>query len=405
MVTVNQARNVQATFTRNTYALTVTKLGTGSGTVTSDVAGIDCGVDCAETLPHGTVVTLTAAASAGTFTGWGGLCSGTNACVVTVDGVKNVTATFMNQYWLTVSSDPAGSGSGQIASAPSGLLCGDGGTACAELFEIGSTVTLAATGNDDSDFAGWGGACSGTGACLVTIDQAKSVTATFMLKHYDLTVKVEGAGQGHVGSSPAGIDCGNDGVGGSDCVENLEHGSVVTLSATPAPGFAFAWSGACTGSGDCTVTLTHASEAVAEFYDCTNFIVTSDDDVGSGTLREALERACAGAMITFDGDHTIGLTSWQLSINTDLTIDAGAHNVTIDASRIGLNYFNGGVLRISGGHTVVLKHLTLTGGTAWRAGGILNDGSDLTIIDSTIRNNQSFGDRPSPAAGSITTAP
>src|SRR5439155_6628108 len=44
--------------------LGVSRQGLGSGVVTSSPAGIDCGTDCSETYAAGTVVTLTAAASA-----------------------------------------------------------------------------------------------------------------------------------------------------------------------------------------------------------------------------------------------------------------------------------------------------------------------------------------------------
>ena len=52
-----------------TYALTVAKAGTGSGTITSAPAGINCGADCSEPYNSATVVTLTPTAAAGsTFT-------------------------------------------------------------------------------------------------------------------------------------------------------------------------------------------------------------------------------------------------------------------------------------------------------------------------------------------------
>src|SRR4030095_5918505 len=40
-------------------------------------------------------------------------------------------------------------------------------------------VTLTATPAAGSTFAGWSGACSGTGSCTVTMSAARSVTATF----------------------------------------------------------------------------------------------------------------------------------------------------------------------------------------------------------------------------------
>ncbi|HEX8742627.1 MAG TPA: MopE-related protein [Thermoleophilaceae bacterium] len=78
--------------------LTVTKAGTGSGTVTSTAppGGIDCGADCSERYDPGTVVTLAAsAAPASTFAGWSGAgCSGTGGCTVTMSEARSVTATF-----------------------------------------------------------------------------------------------------------------------------------------------------------------------------------------------------------------------------------------------------------------------------------------------------------------------
>ncbi len=42
-------------------------------------------------------------------------------------------------------------------------------------------MTLSAVPAVGSVFAGWSGACAGTGSCAVTLDAAKSVTATFNL--------------------------------------------------------------------------------------------------------------------------------------------------------------------------------------------------------------------------------
>lgn len=77
--------------------LQVTKAGTGRGSVKSAPAGIDCGSDCSELYASGSAVTLTAAAEPGfSFGGWsGGGCSGTGACVPTIDKDITVTATFL----------------------------------------------------------------------------------------------------------------------------------------------------------------------------------------------------------------------------------------------------------------------------------------------------------------------
>ena len=78
------------------YTLTVSKSGTGNGTVTSSPAGINCGSDCSETYAKVQKVKLTAKADANsTFTGWSdGGCSGTKTCTVTVGAAVTVTASF-----------------------------------------------------------------------------------------------------------------------------------------------------------------------------------------------------------------------------------------------------------------------------------------------------------------------
>ena len=69
--------------------------GAGGGAVTSTPDGIDCGSLCSASFQHGMTVNLTASPAAGSvFKGWGGACSGTGACAVTLDADKNVMASF-----------------------------------------------------------------------------------------------------------------------------------------------------------------------------------------------------------------------------------------------------------------------------------------------------------------------
>ena len=95
-LTIDGNKSVIATFTQVTHSLTVTKTGTGSGTVTSVPAGIDCGSVCDHTYAENTVVTLKAATVFhSVFSGWsGGGCSGTGSCIVTMDKAVSVTAIF-----------------------------------------------------------------------------------------------------------------------------------------------------------------------------------------------------------------------------------------------------------------------------------------------------------------------
>jgi len=71
-----------------------------------------------------------------------------------------------------------GSGTGTVASDV-GTIAWDGNTGSVS-YMSGTLVTLIAVPDIGSIFSGWSGACSGTDSCSVTIDTAKSVTATFI---------------------------------------------------------------------------------------------------------------------------------------------------------------------------------------------------------------------------------
>jgi hypothetical protein len=77
-------------------SLVVTRAGAGTGKVSSDPAGIDCGVQCNVNFATGATLTLTATADAGSmFVGWSDDCAGPEAvCTVDMTTAKTVTATF-----------------------------------------------------------------------------------------------------------------------------------------------------------------------------------------------------------------------------------------------------------------------------------------------------------------------
>ncbi|MCP4684481.1 MAG: hypothetical protein GY867_03435, partial [bacterium] len=166
--------------------------------------------------------------------------------MVTMDAAKSVTATFdLLGYALTVNT--AGDGSGSVDPA--------GGT-----YPYGTVVTLIATADTGSTFAGWSGACGGMGDCVVTMDAAKSVTATFDLLTFALTVNTAGNGSGSVDLDPAG--------------GTYPNGTDVTLTATADAGSTFTgWSGACSGTGDCVLTM-DAAKSVTATFDLLTFALT-----------------------------------------------------------------------------------------------------------------------------------
>jgi hypothetical protein len=106
------SNEVSKTIPLSQYTITVNKVGTGTGAVTSSPAGISCGPDCSEIYTAGTTVTLTASSdTSSTFGGWsGGGCTGTGTCSVTMNAEKAITATFtLRTYTITATAGIGGS--------------------------------------------------------------------------------------------------------------------------------------------------------------------------------------------------------------------------------------------------------------------------------------------------------
>lgn len=256
-ITLDAAKAVSASFTRQINALTVAKAGDGGGTVAGDPAGIFCGPLCFVSFTANTTVSLAAAAdSDSSFAGWSGACTGMGTCVVSMNQARAVTATFTrNTFGLTTTRQGAGSGS--VISNPPGIDCG---ATCTASYPSGTVVALSAAPSANSNFTGWGGACTGAGACLVTMSQARSVTATFALNVYPLAVLKSGPGSGLVTSSDWQINCG------ATCAASYQAGASVTLTATPGGSSTFAgWTGACSGAGTCNLTMDQAKTVTAIF--------------------------------------------------------------------------------------------------------------------------------------------
>ena len=160
--------------------------------------------------------------------------------------------------WLGVSA--AGSGSGSVSSSPAGIACP--GT-CRYAFGEGEKVELMENTEPGSTFAGWSGACSGSGpTCDVTMSEAREVKATFnALPTFLLSVERTGTGVGTVASEPAGIECD------ATCSHKFWEGERVELNEKPEAGSTFAsWSGgACSGTGTCKVTMNADTNVTATF--------------------------------------------------------------------------------------------------------------------------------------------
>jgi uncharacterized repeat protein (TIGR02543 family) len=339
-LTMNGDKVVSAEFrvAPQTVTLTVAKVGTGTVTAT----GINCGADCTETVNVGTNITLTATPAAEyRFTGWSA-CTGTGTCTVPMSIVRTVTATFTRintapvarpvsvrttgapvsivlvgddnegdtltftpgvaptrgalsrnangtyTYTINTPIPTTGFTDGFNYNANDGRLTGpvarvtidyipstytltatktgngtitgtqiNCGADCTGTYNTNSVVALTATPATGNVFSGWSGACTGTGACNVTMNAAKTVTATFNPITYSVNVSKVGNGTVSGGT----ISCG------TTCQNIFNYGSTVTLTATPAAGQTFTgWTGACTlTTGTCNLTVDGNKIVIANF--------------------------------------------------------------------------------------------------------------------------------------------
>ena len=245
--------------TTSTYfMLTVDKIG--SGTITSNPAGINCGTDCSELYEEGTWVDLTATADNG-WISMGFTCdhitdeverqlcelerlrwemdraSTSHSTRVLMDQAKNITFSFVPGGMVEVSKI----GSGTIVSSPSGIDCG---CDCREpFFGDPRAVTLTALPATGATFLGWEGDCSGSGDCILDTGHHHTDVVARFTEGGQYMLAVNKIGSGTVTSSPAGIDCG------SDCSEPYEDGTPVTLTFSPHSGWgihSLRFEGSCT---------------------------------------------------------------------------------------------------------------------------------------------------------------
>ncbi|MBF0338132.1 MAG: M6 family metalloprotease domain-containing protein, partial [Nitrospirae bacterium] len=254
------------------YALNVTKNGTGSGTVTSNIGGISCGATCTVNFDANTQVTLTATADSGSiFVGWSSNCTEygmSSICRVTMSEAKNVTATFdtptCTSYTLTPTSmtftSSGGSGSVDVA-----VNTDCSWTAVSNVSWITITSGSSDNGNGTVTYAVVANTSTSQRTGTMTI-AGKTFTVTQegqVSDSVDLAISKLGTGTGTVTSSDGKINCGGTCTAGYTSSASTQ----VTLTAKADSGSTFSgWNKDCTGtSSTCTVTMSAARNVTAKF--------------------------------------------------------------------------------------------------------------------------------------------
>ncbi len=332
-VTLDSAAEVGAVFEQvSTQSFELSVSVTGNGQVVSSPAGIDCGNDCTESFQEGDQVLMTATADSGyEFVAWGGSCSGSSTCTVVMSQNKSVSAEFRQIGAQTQTLSVSLTGSGSVSSSPAGINCGSD---CSEQYQQGQSVVLTATPATGFRFDQWQGACSGSGACQVVMSESRSVTAVFSeIPSTEHVLSVTVNGNGTITSSPSGINCG------SDCSEALAEDTVISLFATADSGYKLeSWSGACSGSAGCSVTMSQAQTVTATFV----------ENNSSGTLAIAdmgLHEVDFGDTFTYQPQITGDVTICRKDLgHDDVRVDSETGAITWDTS--GLNFGRGFYIRI-----------------------------------------------------------
>ncbi len=284
------------------------RIGTGSGTITSDTGAIDCGPTCSAAVPAQSRILLTATPDPGSmFVGWTGACTTRQT---TCDMFLNARTTTATAHFVDIATapvltvdlvhpnDPTLFVDPEVRSNEGDIGCTTLNPAsCAAPFAPGTIVSLAATtfGADEGwALQGWTGACTTIPsvslgnfamdpACQVTMNQSQGVTASFVPGRR-LTVDIREPYYGSVTYSTPN-PCLATGAIVYQCRTVLATNSVVTVTARPTDQARFVgWTGACTGTAlTCTVTMSAARDLGAAFEVAPRLTVTKEG-TGSGSV-------------------------------------------------------------------------------------------------------------------------
>ena len=361
---MTQARSVSATFSLNAYPLSLSAENGG-------------GVSGAGNFAHGSLASITAIPDEGyVFTGWSGEgVTDANAPITTVSmtQARSVSALFsLKSYALNLSAGEGGS------------VTGTGS------FVHGSLASITATPDVGYAFTGW----SGEGVIdanapntTVSMTQARSVSATFSLNAYPLSLSAENGG----GVSGAG---------------NFAHGSFASITAIADEGYVFTgWSGKGVidaNAPNTTVSMTQARSISALFSLKSYALNISAGEGGSVTGTGSFVHGSL-ASITATPDEGYAFTGWSGEGVTDdnaLSTTISMTEPRVVSATFSLNEY---ALVLTGGEggsvtgTGSFVHGSLASITAtpdegytftgWSGEGVSNASASSTVVEMTAERS------------------
>jgi hypothetical protein len=412
VVTMNAAQSVTATFVQG-YTLSVNV--SGSGTVTSSPAGMNCPTTCSDGYASNTSVTLTATPASGwSFSGWsfgiatGGLgtpCStaGAGSCTVLMNTATSVTAIFTQiTYPLAVSVF----GNGTVTSSPPGITCG---ATCSSSFGSGTQVTLTATPAKDAVFNGWGGACSGTGNCVVTMNAAANVSAAFSGNGTPQTTQTWVSAASGSDSNPCtrtapcltfAVALVQTAAGGEiDVLDAGDFGAATITKAISIDGDVAGEAGAATASGTSGIVISAGSSDVINLRGLTfdGFGATGASGVMLNSGARLLIQNCV-----FQGFATSGIT-FAPGAGSASVAQLSVHDTTVISNATGISVKpTGGVAADVTLDRVDIDHNN--GDGLWIDGSGGSGAIDVAVADSSASFNASNGIDASSGPGNVTVS-
>ncbi len=241
--------------------------------------------------------------------------------------------TLVSEYTVTPSAGPNGSLNPAVPQAviPS---------------ETTSFIVTADPGYQIDSISGCGGSLAGNTFTTAPIIQDCTVTATFAEVIHTLSVTVSGLGTVH--SSP-----GPDILCSDNCTQDYLESSAITLTGTPAVDYSFSgWTGDCTGTGDCLLTMDAAKSVSATFTEnLPNPVMLESTQITYMSMQAAYDGITSGQADTImvkAGEQT----PETLHFDRDATVSiAGGYNDTFTAVISDTSYY--GSLTISGAPVTV----------------------------------------------------